>query len=98
VQDHFEPLTLEQLDNDLGDLAGYIEGQQILLDFLFDTLAGNLASLDQERLRQALRELLEYPDEATQRPIRRVLKVIGTPKPHLQLLRGGRGDDSPAFD
>lgn len=54
MQDDFEPPTLEELDNDLGDLAGYIEGQQILLDFMFDMFAGNLASLAQDRLRQVL--------------------------------------------
>ena len=98
MEKEFEPPSLEMLDNDLSDLAGYIEGQQILLDFLFDMLAGNLASPDQERLRHELRELLEYPDEMAQRPIQRVLKLIGTPKPRLQLIRGGRVDDPQAPD
>lgn len=98
MQDEFGPPTLDRLDSDLEDLASYVEGQQILLDFLFEMLAVNLASHNQEGLRQALRELLEYPDESVQRPIRRVLERIGTPKPHLQLVRGGRDGETPGRD
>lgn len=95
MQDELDPETpptLEDLDRQLENVAAYVEGQQVLLDFLFDTLAGNLSEADRGRLRQSLRQLLEYPDEEVMRPVRRVLDAIGTPKPRLHLVRSPRDE------
>lgn len=95
MQDEFDPEslpTLEEIDRSLGNLAAYVEGQQILLDFLFDMLAGNLSETNRAVLRQSLRQLLEYPDEEVTRPVRRVLEAIGTPKPHLHLVHPTRDE------
>lgn len=86
MQDEAAPPTVEELERRLGDLADYVEGQQRLLDFLFDMLAGNLREADRARLRQALRSLLLDPDDPATLPVRRVLEAVGTPQPVLRLV------------
>ena len=97
--------TLERLDRDLDDLVGLVEGQQQLIEFLFQVLAQNLPQAEQKAaLRRALIDMTAHYERdpenpATEaKPIRRVLAGIAQPRPKLTLVRGGLYVPPPATD
>lgn len=78
--------TLERIDYDLTQLAGYVEGQQLLLDFLIETLALNLSEGSLLVLRQELRKSADYFGEETEGlAFRRALSALARP-PRLRLV------------
>lgn len=97
-----EPPTLEQHERDLDDLTGRMEGQQHLIEALYQVLAANLAPGEKAKLRRHLVEIAEtyeggpLPLTAEAQPIRRVLSCIAQPRPKLKLILGGLFAPPPA--
>lgn len=82
-----QPLrTLERLDHDLDELAGQAEGQQLLLDFLIETLAMNLAEGNRLVLRQELQKMADhFGNQSEGLAFHRAIRALAQP-PRLRLV------------
>lgn len=84
----------QDLQDALDELVGQVEGMQVLLDFLLETLAMNVSGAGRKRLHDELRGLAEYfGDESEAIPFRRALRAIAQPRPHLRLVKPEHGDE-----
>lgn len=72
----------------LEEMQAQLEGMQELLNFLFQTLSGNLSGRDRMRVHAALREIAEhYGDEPESLPIHHALRAVAQPRPKFHLVR-----------
>lgn len=87
---------LRDLSAELEELAGYVEGQQVLLDFLIETLAANIADVSKAELRRQLQAMADHfgSEEPESRPFQRALSALSSQRPRLRLIRGGRPPDA----